>query len=365
MPENNYSIKKNRLSKAFLDHMTLQEERLVSDGGEGHHYVFLPPIDSGAEDSNWGRFRFRAEMPEEMICYVYAIAADDTEVYYDGDYSTLAQVLANPNAPSELKLDYFREGGGLRIVGQRDILLYTLRGRYLFLAIDLLGAGDATLEGLWVSAQEDNFMATFPEIYQERNSFFHRYMSVFSSLYQDFQDEIDRLPKLLDVQTCPPELLPVYASWMGLDLNGGFLEEKVMRNLVANAYLLNRFKGTAEVIRQIFRIMLDKEVILLEHNAMIEMIRRDRGELPPNMDEGGIFDVTILIPQHLTETQRSQLIFILNQFKPIRSALRLIELEKSASMDSNSYLDMNAALPVERDMILDEESQLDRLIVLQ
>ena len=36
-------------------------------------------------------------------------------------------------------------------------------------------------------------------------------------MYQDIQEDIDDLPKLLDVDTAPEKLLPVFASWLGLE----------------------------------------------------------------------------------------------------------------------------------------------------
>ena len=74
--------------------------------------------------------------------------------------------------------------------------------------------------------------------------------------------------------------------------------------------------------------------------------------------------MTILINRKLTEQLRHQLTFLLDQFKPIRTRIRLLQMEKEAVMDGNSYLDMNATIPSEKHVVLDEEALYDGAITL-
>ena len=77
-------------------------------------------------------------------------------------------------------------------------------------------------------------------------SFFHRYMSIYSTLYMDFQEKIDNVADFLDINTAPAQLLPIFCGWMGLDVSGDFLTEDRLRTLVKEAYQLNRTKGTRD-----------------------------------------------------------------------------------------------------------------------
>ena len=206
-------------------------------------------------------------------------------------------------------------------------------------------------------------MATYPEIYRDRGSFFHRYISVFSSIYNDYGEEIDSLSGLLDLDTCPEELLIIYGGWMGIDLKGGFLETEMLRDLVREAYSLNRMKGTKRAIERILEIILREKAIVIEHNQ-VNSHADDDTVIPAGFRSKGIYDVTILVKKHLTEELRHQIMFILDQFKPIRTRINITQLDETPTADSNTYLDVNLRLPEERAAKLDEDYILDGTIVL-
>ena len=107
-------------------------------------------------------------------------------------------------------------------------------------------------------------------------------------------------------------------------------------------------KGTKWAIERILNIMLGEDAILLENR----------------LQDGRIFDVTIMINRKISEELRHQLTFILDQFKPLRTRIRLLQMEKEAIMDGNSYLDVNASIPKEKHVVLDEESIYDGAITL-
>jgi P2-related tail formation protein len=191
-------------------------------------------------------------------------------------------------------------------------------------------------------------MGTFPSVYLEIIGFFHRYMSIFSSIYNDNSEINEKLYEMLDLNKCDAELLEMYGSWFGIDLRGGFLPEDTLRTLVKEAYMLNRMKGTKWAIERIVEIVVGEDSVLLENR----------------LQDGGIFDVTILVNAKLSEDLRHQLMFILDQFRPLRTRIRLLQMEKEAVMDGNSYLDMNAAIPKQKHVVLDEESMYDGAITL-
>ena len=78
-----------------------------------------------------------------------------------------------------------------------------------------------------------------------------------------------------------------------------------------------------------------------------------------------MFDVTLLIPTYVPEHQRSQLMFLLNQFTPVRTRLKLKFLDQKGSMDGHVYMDMNAEVMDTRTVALDERVGLDGNIMLK
>ncbi len=335
-----YSIKRNRIQKGSLKGFTLTgENELVYSQQEAENSLFLPPLDGVEEGSFWGRLTMELTCSEENVCYLH-VAASDSEEY--------RELFTDPGVRTGEKTDLIKKLGGRRFVNTQDVLLYDLAGRYLYIGIEVLGFGEVSIKNIRVGARGDNFMNMFPQVYQERNSFFHRYLSVFSSIYNDISDGREKLHEMLDLDKCSKDLLVMYASWFGIDVSGGFLPEDILRTFVKEAYHLNRIKGTKKALLRILQIFLGEDSVLLENR----------------LQDGGIYEVTVLVNRKLTEELRHQITFMLDQFKPIRTKIRLLQMEHEAVMDGNSYLDMNATIPESKHVVLDEEAMYDGTITL-
>ena len=75
--------------------------------------------------------------------------------------------------------------------------------------------------------------------------------------------------------------------------------------------------------------------------------------------------MNILIRKLLNENERFQLEYLIDQFKPIRSRIHLIQLKETGILDSNIYLDMNAQISDEVFATLDDYQDINGTIVLQ
>lgn len=361
-----YSIKKNRINKGYYPGFILQDDgTLIAEETEAAHYLFIKAIDSAKENSSWGRFSFLADMPENMTYYIYAVALDEDSFYRNGEPTRIEEFLINHRETPNIKKEFMKRAGCMRFVNQDDVLLYDLQGRYLYIMLEVIGEGICRISQVKVDLQGDNFMNTFPEIYREHNSFFHRYVSVFSSIYNDFQGDINALPDVLDLDKCPVQLLPVYASWMGIDTGADFLEENVLRQLTKEAYQLNRMKGTKRVLERIGEIVLGEKILILERNFMGKYVEEEQINEIDMLYGNGTYDVTILVPKQITETERTQLLFLMDQFKPLRTRLNVLCLQKGGNLDAYSYLDMNASISGKGVGSLDAGQELNSRFLLQ
>ena len=107
-------------------------------------------------------------------------------------------------------------------------------------------------------------------------------------------------------------------------------------------------KGTRWSVERILQIMLGDDYLMYENR----------------LSNGNLYDVTVLVNKKLTEQLRHQLVFLLDQFKPLRVNIRLMQMEKEAVMDGNNYLDVNASIPSEKHVVLDEEAIYEGTITL-
>ena len=357
-----YSIRKNRLKNGSVTGFILKEDgALCVDPSSMYHIMLLKGIDSTVKSGEWGRISFMIAGSEDAVYSLYVLAVDDPgkAEYYD-------RYLTDEEIPAPDRLIYLKNQGAKRFLKSSDCLVYDLQGRYLYVALEVIGEEELQISQMVVDSTGDNFMNTFPQVYRERGSFFHRYMSIYSSIYNDFQREIDSIHKILDLDTCSEELLIIYGGWLGINLRAGLLPIEVTRKLVKEAYSLNRMKGTREAVERVLTIILGEKPVIVEHNQVRDAKNEGGSKTPIQFKIRTIFDVTILIKRNLTEELRHQIYFMLEQFRPVRARFSIAQMDDKATVDSNSYLDVNTVLPGSgKTGRLNENASLDGAVTLQ
>lgn len=350
-----YTVKKNLIDKSLLIDVEMDDRnRINTINGEDLHYLFLAPLDSGIEDCPWGRFRFDIEMPDNTMCYMYAVATNDKEKL---------DFLMDPSKNVQDKKEYYHELGRARFINKNDVVLYHSEGRYLSIAFELIGEG-ISISNMKAYAPGDNFMQVFPEVYREKNSFFHRYLSVFSSIYNDFQDKLDNAEYLFDVDKAPVNLLYLYAKWIGIDVSGGYLDEDTLRTLLKEAGKLLPSKGTKYAVERICEIVIGEKPIIIERCLMDNYIRKEERKHYDELYGDSPYDVTLLVKKFVDERKKEQLLHLLEQFKPIRTKLNVVFLQQSGVLDGHSYFDENAITFHQAEGMLDSEQISDGTIIL-
>lgn len=335
-----YRIGSSRLARSYIEGFTLGDSgQLIVQPNCQTHTLLLAALDSAQEDCPWGRFYFQAQLTGEAVLSIRAFASNQNSFVNRGVLTQIDDFLSDPQVTPIRKDGLFQAAGGQVVSGTSDCLLYKQKGRYLWLWVELTGMAEGTLEGLRVLVPGDNFYRTFPAIYQNDGEFFHRYLSIFSSLYTDLQDKIDGIHQYLDLDTAPAAVLPVFSSWLGLALDGDFLEESQLRQLLKIAPELIRAKGTRRAIELVAGLFVEEPVRVVERNLL------DPAQLSGcHLYGDSIYDFTLLISGRSHELLRSRLEFLINQFKPLRSHCHIVFLGDQGGVDAFSYLDMNAAL---------------------
>ena len=364
----NYSFRKNRNKNAYRTNVEVAENGdLIAGADFDEHAVFFEALDSAETETEWGRLTMKLQCPENVIVRVHLIASDrNLFTRNGGQIGSIDDFLLSSEEPEEIKRKIFDQNGEQVFTNQENILLYDLHGRYLWIYLEIIGKAEVRISNMRVVLPGDNFMNTFPEIYRQNGDFMKRYLSVFSSIYNDFQDRIDQVSDLLDFDTAPAYLLPVFASWLGVDVRGDFLSEQELRCLVKEIYQFNRMKGTREVLERITEIVLGEKVIIVEKNLvhksdLAQYHLKDQPELYGNSP----YDVTLFVRNFVEEKKRSQLFFLLHQFVPVRCRLHILYLDLKSTLDTYCYLDMNAATYQTKEAGLDQVLYLNDNVVMQ
>jgi phage tail-like protein len=357
-----YPIGASRLARSASEGFTLEGGELTgSESVSGCRIIFFGCLDSNQRDCQWGRFRFKSELTGDAIPIVRAFATNDPE-YSEGQakrgYDAL---LLGRDVPVVDKLRLYENAGCSRFMAANDMLLYKQSGRYLWICVEIVGAGCAKLSGFEVFSPRDNFLGTFPEIYRQDAEFFHRYLSIFSSLYYDIQEVIDSLDHYVDVDKTPYEALPILASWLGLELEGGFLDDAALRALVKSAFGFLRNKGTRETVEGILKIFPNEPFHIVEQRAAATGLTGAEKRVAERLYGNSPFDVTILLLRSADERLHAELKFLLQQFLLLRGRLNLVFAKQDSRLDSYSYMDVNARVANPRVGALDGSAGLDGL----
>lgn len=361
-----YNIGSNRIARGLMQGLCLYADgTLGSIKGAGRHSLFLGHLDSSERDCVWGRFVFDLKTENDAVLIVRAFASNELEFMRSGEVSSFDSFLLDANEPIANKEKLFAAMGASKFTDSSDLLLYEQKGRYLWLFIDIFGVVEVSLKNLRVYVPGDNFLNTFPEIYRKNGEFFHRYLSIFSSLYSDFQNTIDSLDKYIDIDTAPDQLLPVFAQWLGIELGGNFLDSEHLRRLLKSAYTLIRVKGTKQAVLGIVRLFVEEPFYVIEQRQLQKYSIGEARAVNEALYGKSPYEFTILINQPADEKLRSRLLFLLGQFKPVRSKVSIVFLGDCGSVDSYCYLDINARIVNATNGRLDSQAALSGMIFLQ
>ncbi len=353
-----YTWNEGKLKRAYMEGISCDNKGVLKTEGEGRHLIILDRVNSYEEKSGWGRLRLETAMTSGYILSVLAFAADAQREDHE-DIKELNRYFKDSSINLNAKKDRIKSRDHVKAVGSTDILLYELKGQYLWICIEIFGKGNCEIRSIMLT-EGDNFMQTFPEIYHEEGGFFHRYMSVFSSIYNDINDEFERADTYLDPDTAPAKLLPVYAKWLGLEPGREMLEEKTLRSLVKNAYSLNKMKGTLKAAKMLVKIITKKEAIIIDSYSGTGNTEGKYGSLGPHIGSDEVIIISSLQP---SKRLHAQLMYFSEQFLPVRCKIRLLFIPKCSTLGNYGYMDFNATLADIKSAVLDGDSDMGRAVL--
>ena len=224
----------------------------------------------------------------------------------------------------------------------------------------MTGAEEGTLEDLRVYVPGDNFFRTFPQVYQTDNDFLQRYLSIFSTMYQEFQEEIDALPELMDVDTAPEALLPMFARWLGLETDEALFSSEELRRLLKAAPELMARKGTKWAVEKVVKLFVEEPMYIVERNLIQSDKRHSEG-----LYGATPYDFTVMVGRKMDEKLRLRLKFLIDQFRPARSRCHIVFLEECGGLDAFTYLDINGQVLQNAPGSLDDGKALTGMTFLQ
>ena len=329
------------LRRGKMHRMALSEDdRLVGEGGGVFGYL-APMFDSQDYEGTWHRLRLEGAF--NSCKYEIVAAATDED---------LTDLLGNENLSFGECLTVLKDRNHVRKVNTDDLLLHSLQGRYLWIAVIVTGSkinSSFKIEGFSVEFPQTSFVEYLPEIYQQegRDSFFERYMAVLQSLYEDLEKEVDNVPMYLDYETTREENLPLFAEWTGRWNKGHSWTPEQMRYLIGRLSKIQSGRGTKAVLKEMAALMTGKEPMIIEHFQWAEWLEKE-SLLKECYDAYGkdedIFVVAFSCSEQEIGISRTVLERKLDDYTPFGMKCKVVYLKKNDYLDGQIYLDQNSVL---------------------
>lgn len=316
----------------------LRQARVGEDGiriapGALWALAALPVVDGGESGFHWDRLILDVDLPGEASLRVYARASDNPRwPAWEG--------LEQAEQPAEWVRDRF----GSPLNRGTDLLL-PCRGQYLWLALELTRGGGQSpvVHALHLRQGGDHMVDYLPAIYREQD-FTYRYLSIFNSMFQDMETAIDDLPRQLEADSAPEEMLRYLSRWLcaGPEDDGGDLRTRLPR-------LLEDYEDlyTPEGVKDSVERLCGQRPELIEHFAVDpndpacsnpQLYRRLYGERP--------YRLFVLLPQDTFAGQREMEQFLENMkaLLPAEVELELTLLKSCVQLDWHTYLGLNSRI---------------------
>lgn len=363
---------------SITKNLEFKDESLVLNNKNGENGIYISKaFDSMQDETVWHRMRLNISAPSSAIYRLKIYASDTPEISIAlPGKSGLSRVDINeyindPNIDINRKLDVFDDIGATYHENSTDILMYELKGRYLWFCMEFINYEKEPLkiDSLKIELPQVTFMDYLPEYYRknsERNSFLERFIGIFQSIYVDLEDEIDYTPTRFDVDLTNKDFLSWICEWLSVK-DAAIWGEKRLRKLVKEAIKIYKMKGTKRAIAKIVQEYAGIEPIIVEQfdvkNNMYYDIQKDIVE---NLfgDNGYIF--TVMIPEAYVKDNESyvELLRVINGVKPVDSICNLVVLSDQIYLGHHCYMGINSFITRNEELVLDKtQKDVNNLII--
>ena len=108
-----------------------------------------------------------------------------------------------------------------------------------------------------------SYLQYLPAPYHE-DPFLARFLLIFESILEPIERTIDNLRYYFDPRVAPEEFLAWLASWVGVELDEHWTLSQ-QRELIAQAALLHRWRGTRRGLREHVRLYVGRPPLIVEN----------------------------------------------------------------------------------------------------
>ena len=263
----------------------------------------------------------------------------------------LQSLLGNTQASPAKKEAVLRRMQFTRQVNTSDMLLHTLKGRYVWIFLAVYPESFEArfhLKGLRLEFPQHSFTEYFPEIYQG-NDFFERYVAVFQTMFLDEEKRVDELPGLLDYEGTAEPYVKELASWLGVDDPDNLYTTEQLRQIIRDIDLYQGGKGTKKALVEMIRLITGIEPRIAEpfqwnRSEMSPQREKQYRSLYGETDNHFCVILDVMDKEDALPLSEQKLEKLIRAFSMVGTSPRLVLLTRCSHTDGHCYLGINSTL---------------------
>lgn len=365
-------------SRSIIKNLEFKNDILISSNKSGENGVYISQsFDSLQTETVWHRLRLDVEALPSTIYKIKVYAGDTAEIMIPmpgtkgRSQVDINEYITDPDIDINRKIDMFDDIGAEVYENPKDILLYGLKGRYLWVCLEIINYEQEALsiKSMKIEFPQVSFIDYLPEIYREsedKNSFLARFVGIFQSIYVDLEDKIDYTPLKFDTDRTTKDFLNWIADWLSIK-DASIWGEKRLRQLIKEAVKIYKIKGTKRAVAKVVQEYAGIEPIIVEQFDVKDNMYYDKQRtVVENLFGNNGYVFTVMISANYVKDTESyiELLRIINGVKPVDSICNLVVLNDQIYLDYHCYMGINSFITKNEELVLNtDQRDVNNLII--
>jgi phage tail-like protein len=252
-------------------------------------FFYSRTLDNGEFESVWHRLALKGSIPPKSSVEVFYFTSDnqnlkaahDATLATTGSAQEKAAAIDNrmtwkgPQVFTGADFEEPKSAGDENSKTKQevapDFLFDPNKGRFLWFKLRLITFDHRTrpsISSARIYYPRLSYLRYLPPAYLEdplSAAFLERFLSMFETIFDGLDQQIDELFRYFDPRLTPKEFLPWLGSWVNLSFDDDLPNERVRRFIQRSPSLYNR-KGTPEALIEFLEIYTGRPVFLTEHS---------------------------------------------------------------------------------------------------
>ena len=310
--------------RGYLENLVCTEHgiQLLKGGQKG--VFFSRVLDSGEKEMAWHRMTCAIPVFRTGV-HFWIYSAETNEMMWNGAITSIERILQEQLTAAEKRkiLSPFLKK---EFLNETDVLLHDIKGRYIWFCIEIY------------SGQEENVGI--------ENMFLDQYLSIFQSIYDDFNQRFANSSALLEPAVTEMDFLQFMAEWLNI-VNTNIWSEDKLRNLIRMAPAVFRKRGTRQGLLDVIELFTGEPPLIIEQWQIREYRKySDKKEFLDQLYGTDENTFLILVKEKYCSGKREQeaLLNLIQEVSPAHMEARLVALRQYMILGEPTYLGVNSGL---------------------